>query len=131
MEERCCRMGVPSVSAIWVRSLPALYYSSSHSISDGGSPYAEISLPSLSPSQPYDISIHLVIPASEANFALGNFMATLTLSTPSNKTLTYIRKPVCYRSPSENTLSHTPGHSFATYKKPNILGILAAPISQP
>ncbi|KIJ68602.1 hypothetical protein HYDPIDRAFT_106814 [Hydnomerulius pinastri MD-312] len=60
---------------------------------DGISPYAEIALPPLSADQPYDISLHLIVPASEPNFALGNFMATLTLSTPSNKTLTTIRKP--------------------------------------
>ncbi|KAF9229132.1 hypothetical protein BS17DRAFT_689440 [Gyrodon lividus] len=60
---------------------------------DGVSPYAELSLPPLSAIQPYDISLHLVVPASEANFALGNFMATLSLSTPSNKTLTTIKRP--------------------------------------
>ncbi|KAJ8594846.1 hypothetical protein M405DRAFT_711184, partial [Rhizopogon salebrosus TDB-379] len=72
---------------------------------DGGSPYAEIPLPSLAPSQPYDISVHLVIPASEANFALGNFMATLTLSTPSNKTLTSIRKPAIVLPPTKSRIS--------------------------
>jgi len=90
-------MGVPCISAIWVRFLPVVIIPVliPFITSDGGSPYAEISLPFLAPTQPYDISIHLVIPASEANLALGNFMATLTLSTSSNKTLTSIRKPVC------------------------------------
>ncbi|KAG1749847.1 putative adipose-regulatory protein-domain-containing protein [Suillus paluster] len=72
---------------------------------DGISPYAEISLPSLAPSQPYDISMHLVIPASEANFALGNFMTTLTLSTPSNRTLTSIRKPAIVLPPAKSRLA--------------------------
>ncbi|KAH7885915.1 hypothetical protein F5I97DRAFT_1876383 [Phlebopus sp. FC_14] len=60
---------------------------------DGVSPYAEISLPPLVAAQPYDMSLHLVLPASPSNYALGNFMATLTLSTPSNRTLTSTRRP--------------------------------------
>lgn len=62
--------------------------------SDGHSPYAELSLPPLSTAQPFDISLQLVLPVSEANFALGNFMTTLSLSTPSNKTLVTISRPV-------------------------------------
>ncbi|KAG0693318.1 putative adipose-regulatory protein-domain-containing protein [Suillus ampliporus] len=72
---------------------------------DGSPPYAELSLSSLVPSQPYDISMHLVIPASEANFALGNFMTTLTLSTPSNRTLTSIRKPAIVLPPAKSRLA--------------------------
>jgi len=60
---------------------------------DGIPPYAEGFLPNIVPQQRYDISLHLVVPAIEANFALGNFMTTLRLSTPSNQTLTYIRRP--------------------------------------
>ncbi|KAL4070817.1 putative adipose-regulatory protein-domain-containing protein [Scleroderma citrinum] len=60
---------------------------------DGTPPYAEVSLPQLSASQPYDISLHLVIPASDSNFELGNFMASLTLATPSNRTLATVRRP--------------------------------------
>lgn len=63
--------------------------------SDGIPPYAEFSLPQLSASQPYDVSLHLVIPASDSNYDLGNFMASLTLATPSNKTLATVRRPVC------------------------------------
>ncbi|KAI9461782.1 hypothetical protein HD554DRAFT_1487943 [Boletus coccyginus] len=59
---------------------------------DGLSPYAELSLPPLSTTQQYDVSLQLVLPASEANFALGNFMVTLSLSTPSNKTLVTISR---------------------------------------
>ncbi|KAH7928494.1 hypothetical protein BV22DRAFT_1192743 [Leucogyrophana mollusca] len=72
---------------------------------DGVPPYAEVALPSLSPNQPYDISLHLTIPASEANFALGNFMAGLTLSTPANRTLTSIRRPAIALPPPNRRLS--------------------------
>lgn len=68
--------------------------------SDGPPPYAELSLPPLSTAQPYDVSLQLVLPTSEANLALGNFMATLSLSTPSNKTLVTVNRPVrLFRSP--------------------------------
>lgn len=70
---------------------PGLAHSS---CSNGPSPYAELSLPPLSTTQPYDVSLRLVLPASEANFALGNFMATMSLSTSSNKTLITISRPV-------------------------------------
>ncbi|EGO05179.1 hypothetical protein SERLA73DRAFT_174147 [Serpula lacrymans var. lacrymans S7.3] len=67
---------------------------------DGVPPYAEILLPYLSAQQPYDISLHLEVPATESNFALGNFMTTLTLSTPTNRTLTSIRRPYIALPPS-------------------------------
>ena len=77
---------------------PAVYFSIIHGInvcfSDGLPPYAEVSLPLLVSQQAYGIALHLSIPATESNFALGNFMTTLTLSTTSNKTLTSIRRPV-------------------------------------
>ena len=41
------------------------------------------------------MSLHLVIPPSDSNYDLGNFMASLTLATPSNKTLATVRRPVC------------------------------------
>lgn len=63
--------------------------------SDGIPPYAEFSLHQLSVNQPYDVSLHLVIPAYDSNFDLGNFMASLTLATSSNKTLATVRRPVC------------------------------------
>jgi Putative adipose-regulatory protein (Seipin) len=62
--------------------------------SDGLPPYAETQLASFNPTQPYDLSLHLVVPATPSNYDLGNFMTTLTLTGPSNKTLTTIRKPV-------------------------------------
>ncbi|KAH7912589.1 hypothetical protein BJ138DRAFT_1004176 [Hygrophoropsis aurantiaca] len=67
---------------------------------DGASPYAEVTLPPLSPNQPYDIFLHLTIPASEDNFALGNFMTGLTISTLTNKTLTSVRRPAIVLPPS-------------------------------
>jgi hypothetical protein len=44
--------------------------------------------------QSYDVSLHLTIPAVESNYALGNFMASLTVTTPSNVTIVSVRKPV-------------------------------------
>ncbi|KAI0932035.1 hypothetical protein AcW1_000724 [Taiwanofungus camphoratus] len=67
---------------------------------DGGPPYAEVLLSSLAAKQPYDISIELVVPASETNLALGNFMTTLTLLSPANKTLALIRHPAIVTPPS-------------------------------
>lgn len=71
---------------------------------DGVPPYAEVSLPQLSPSHPYDISLHLLVPASDANLALGNFMASLTLVTPSNKTLATVRRPAIALPPRRSYL---------------------------
>lgn len=69
-------------------------FSRSYSSSDGISPYAETQLSSFNPTQPYDISLHLVVPATSSNYDLGNFMTTLTLTGPSNKTLATVRMPV-------------------------------------
>ena len=63
-------------------------------VSDGVLPYAELALPNVVALQPYDVSLRLVVPANDANIALGNFMASLTLSTLSNRTLATSRKPV-------------------------------------
>ncbi|OJT15810.1 hypothetical protein TRAPUB_3916 [Trametes pubescens] len=67
---------------------------------DGPVPYAEVVLPTVVAQQPYDISLHLIVPANDANFALGNFMASLALVTPSNRTLAYVRKPAIVLPPS-------------------------------
>lgn len=75
---------------------------------DGVPPYAEVSLPQLSPNHPYDVSLHLLIPASDANFALGNFMTSLTLATPSNKTLATVRKPAIVLPPRRSYLYSSP-----------------------
>ncbi|CDO73203.1 hypothetical protein BN946_scf185007.g258 [Trametes cinnabarina] len=66
---------------------------------DGPVPFSEVALPSVVAQQPYDISLHLVVPANEANFALGNFMASLTLMTPSNGTIAAARKPAIVLPP--------------------------------
>ncbi|KAI8981256.1 hypothetical protein BD414DRAFT_464337 [Trametes punicea] len=66
---------------------------------DGPVPFAEVPLPSVVAQQPYDISLHLVVPANDANFALGNFMASLTLMTPSNGTIAAARKPAIVLPP--------------------------------
>ena len=63
--------------------------------SDGLPPYAETQLASFNPTQPYDISLHLVVPTTPSNYDLGNFMTTLTLTGPSSRVLTTVRKPVC------------------------------------
>ncbi|KAI0639815.1 hypothetical protein C8Q77DRAFT_1083014 [Trametes polyzona] len=72
---------------------------------DGPIPYAELALPNVVAQQPYDISLHLIVPANEANFGLGNFMASLTLFTPSNRTLAYARKPAIVLPPSASPWS--------------------------
>ena len=62
-------------------------------------PYAEAPLLALAPHHPYDLSLDLVVPTTEANIALGNFMMTLTLATASNKTLISARRSVRYHHP--------------------------------
>jgi len=59
---------------------------------DGIMPYAEALLPELSPHHTYDLSLDIVVPTTETNIALGNFMATLTLATTSNQTLASSRR---------------------------------------
>ncbi|KZT05985.1 uncharacterized protein LAESUDRAFT_654569 [Laetiporus sulphureus 93-53] len=74
-----------SVAVAWETEL-ALQYG------DGVPPYAEVSLANMVATQPYDISLHLVVPATESNLALGNFMASLTISSPANRMLVQSRK---------------------------------------
>ncbi|RPD64980.1 hypothetical protein L227DRAFT_650115 [Lentinus tigrinus ALCF2SS1-6] len=66
---------------------------------DGGTPFAEVVLANLGAQQPYDISLHLVVPANEANVALGNFMASLSLVTPTNTTIVDTRRPAIVLPP--------------------------------
>jgi len=56
-------------------------------------PYAHVSLPSLPTKQPFDISLYLLVPTSESNYALGNFMTTLRVYSPNNETLASSRIP--------------------------------------
>ncbi|KAF9244566.1 hypothetical protein BU15DRAFT_41957 [Melanogaster broomeanus] len=83
---------------------------------DGVPPYADVSLPPLSATQPYDISLHLVLPVSESNFALGNFMTTLSFSTPSNRTLTTIRRPSIALPPPS-------GRRFSLSSSPRLINL--------
>ncbi|KAI0348518.1 hypothetical protein BDW22DRAFT_1424674 [Trametopsis cervina] len=59
---------------------------------DGGQPYARLELPTLASQQPYDVSLHLVVPTSPSNLDLGNFMASLTLSTPNGDNIISSRR---------------------------------------
>lgn len=63
-------------------------------LSDALNPFAIEQLPSIMANQPYDISLHLVLPATESNFALGNFMATLKFTTAYNESITTVRRSV-------------------------------------
>lgn len=60
---------------------------------DSVNPYANVDLPHILHNQPYDVSLHLVIPATESNFALGNFMTSLRFSNSYNETLVTVRRP--------------------------------------
>ena len=100
LEKHRGQLGDRAVSPIWVRAFFLCASMRSYSFpivskSDGGAPHAELALWDVVPNQAYDISLHLVVPANEANIALGNFMAGLTLSSPSNTTIADVRKPVC------------------------------------
>ncbi|KAH8120211.1 hypothetical protein DFH11DRAFT_1558906 [Phellopilus nigrolimitatus] len=67
---------------------------------DGGLPYSELEIASLSTHQPYDISLHLTVPARDGNYALGNFMVTLTATTYWNTTVVDVRKPAVVVPPA-------------------------------
>lgn len=91
-------------------------------------PYAELTLSDVVALQPYDISLQLVVPANEANIALGNFMATLTLSTFSNRTIAISRKPVrlcLYESTMYGILSTCAGN-----RGPTLCRSLVVPLQQ-
>ncbi|KAG5726131.1 hypothetical protein E4T56_gene2505 [Termitomyces sp. T112] len=75
---------------------------------DGSPPYALSTLPPLVPQQRYDVSVHLSIPAVESNYALGNFMTTLTLSTTSNNTLSSVRRPAIVFPPRTSFFRRKP-----------------------
>lgn len=62
-------------------------------VSDDRPPYADIELPSFTTAQPYDIYLRLVVPATTANYELGNFMSTSILSSIENETLASVRHP--------------------------------------
>lgn len=72
---------------------------------DGGSPYASVTLPPLVSRQAYDISLHLQVPASPSNLELGNFMASVVITTASNQTVAESRKPGLVLPKSSSPLS--------------------------
>ena len=97
LEEYRGQLGGRYLPPIWVRLVSrTMHIRSTLSAlsSDGAIPHAEIALWNVAPNQPYDISLHLVVPANEANVALGNFMASLTIVGSSNNTIAETRKPV-------------------------------------
>lgn len=80
--------------------------------SDGLPPYAEASLPIMSPVEPYDIVLHLTMPVTQANYDLGNFMTSLYLNSSKSKPLISVRKPVsrlvCSRSGVSRHIDDSP-----------------------
>lgn len=94
LAQRRCRLAGALVSAIWVGFSRYTGYLKIHSTRDGIPPYTQIQLPPLVSQQPYDIHLHLVAPANENNFGLGNFMSSLTLTNAKNRTIAYVRRPV-------------------------------------
>ncbi|KAF9015526.1 hypothetical protein BDQ17DRAFT_1341224 [Cyathus striatus] len=59
---------------------------------DGIPPYALASVPDLIASQSYSVSLRLVVPTTESNLGLGNFMTNLVLTSTSNQTLSSSRR---------------------------------------
>ncbi|THH06950.1 hypothetical protein EW145_g3728 [Phellinidium pouzarii] len=76
---------------------------------EGTLPHSELEISSLATNQPYDISLHLTIPATEANYAIGNFMTSLTMSTYRNTTIVDVRRP------TEKALVVLPAPSFIPF----------------
>ncbi|KAJ3829805.1 hypothetical protein F5878DRAFT_569514 [Lentinula raphanica] len=75
---------------------------------EGVQPYAHDLLTDLSSRQPYDIVLQLVVPSTDSNFALGNFMNSLTLSTINNKTLATARRPAIAIPPKSTFFASKP-----------------------
>ena len=57
-------------------------------------PHAFAQLPDINIQQRYHISVNLILPDSDANIALGNFMTSLVLATPGNTSLVSVSRPV-------------------------------------
>lgn len=120
-------MGDEPVPAVWVRARSCIPHTGILikllRYRDGMPPYAQVQLPPLVSQQPYDISLHLVVPASTANYELGNFMTTLTLSTPSNKTVASVRRAVCTTKALKGRCTDldTTGSCAASNSQPAIL----------
>ncbi|KAF8530977.1 putative adipose-regulatory protein-domain-containing protein [Gautieria morchelliformis] len=74
---------------------------------DAINPFANQQLPPVMADQPYDISLHLLLPATESNFALGNFMATLKLTTAYNESITTVRRSAALVPPNASILKQS------------------------
>ncbi|KAJ4002465.1 hypothetical protein F5050DRAFT_1802408 [Lentinula boryana] len=72
---------------------------------DGVQPFAHAVLVDLAARQPYNIVLQLVVPSTDSNFALGNFMNSLTLSTINHKTLAAVRRPAIAIPPKSSYFS--------------------------
>ncbi|KAG9035795.1 hypothetical protein FS837_001820 [Tulasnella sp. UAMH 9824] len=66
----------------------------------GSTPYAYTIVRDLNTNQPYDISVQLVVPTSQANYDLGNFMTSVTLMSMSNRTFAASQRPSLLVPPS-------------------------------
>lgn len=96
VEQPLCELAGSAILSIWV-SLYKCERSASHCFyicRNGVTPHAFAQLPDINIQQRYHISVNLVIPDSDANIALGNFMASLVLSAPGNKSLVSVSRPV-------------------------------------
>ncbi|KAI5123555.1 hypothetical protein M0805_003374 [Coniferiporia weirii] len=72
---------------------------------EGNSPYSEFEISSLATNQPYDVSLRLSVPATESNFALGNFMVSFAMHTQWNTTIADVRKPALVVPPAPSVVS--------------------------
>ncbi|KZW02661.1 hypothetical protein EXIGLDRAFT_759784 [Exidia glandulosa HHB12029] len=70
-----------------------------------GTPHGETVLRALVADQAYNIALHMLVPASQSNYDLGNFMTSLVLSTISNKTIISASKPSVILPPKTSLLS--------------------------
>ncbi|KIJ23591.1 hypothetical protein M422DRAFT_195758 [Sphaerobolus stellatus SS14] len=74
---------------------------------DAINPFAIAQLPQIYSDQPYDISLHLVVPATESNYALGNFMITLRISSAYNESIVTVRRSTALVPPRASYLRQT------------------------
>ncbi|TDL28592.1 hypothetical protein BD410DRAFT_781103 [Rickenella mellea] len=93
--------------AVWI-SAPSSWQAPVYlQYGDGLPPYANMLLPRLNTKQPYDITLHLNVPASADNLAIGNFMTSLSLRTSSNVTLVDVRRPSLILPPNRRFIPLT------------------------
>lgn len=90
-----------SLSASWEVPLYLQY-------GDGIPPYAYVQLPTLIPQQRYHVSLDLLLPNTDSNAQLGNFMVNLTVSTLNNKTLAHVRRPAFALPPKSSLFFSSP-----------------------